>query len=317
MKGVHGVSAMRVLEAPAGAAAKYAFYPGCSLESSAWDYDLSTRAVCRALGIELVDIPKWVCCGSTPAHASNASLALALPAINLHKAQGMGLAVLTACASCYSRLRTANHHLRESEEERQRVERITGTPYDGGVEVVHILDVLANTVGTDGLRANVRQSLGDLKVACYYGCLLTRPPEVVAFDNPEQPTCMESMAAAVGAVPVTWPFKTECCGAGLSITNSDVVCRLGHRLLSMAHEAGAECLVVGCPLCQLNLDLRQQDAAKAFEDTPRMPVVYLAQLVGLALGLTADELGLSALSVGLTVLLDKRQAALSSAEVHP
>ena len=162
---------------------KYAFFPGCSLESTAWDFDRSTRAVCRALGIELEDILDWVCCGSTPAHSTNPSLAVSLPVFNLQKAQAAGLPVMTACASCYARLRTANHRVRNEAADRERTERITGKPYDGGVEVYHVLDVLVNRFGLDRIRANVTRPLEGLRVACYYGCLLTRPPEIVAFDN--------------------------------------------------------------------------------------------------------------------------------------
>ena len=282
---------------------KYAFFPGCSLQSSAWDFARSTRAVCRALGIELEDIPNWSCCGSTPAHASSDSLAVALPVLNLQKAQRMRLPVLTACASCYSRLRTANHKVRNDQDERRRAERITGNAYDGAVEVHHVLDVLANHLGLDAIRAAVQRPLAGLRVACYYGCLLTRPPEIVAFDNPEHPSCMDDLVAALGAEAVEWPFKTECCGASLSLTNADVVGRLSYRLLSMAHEAGAECIVVACPLCQVNLDLRQSDARKAHGALPETPVLYVTQLLGLALGLSPAELGLKALSVSADSLL--------------
>jgi heterodisulfide reductase subunit B2 len=288
---------------------KYAFFPGCSLESTAWDFNRSTRAVCDALGIELEDIPDWVCCGSTPAHASNASLALALPVINLQKAQSMSAPVMTACASCYSRLRTANYKIRHQPAARARAEAITGTAYDGSVEVVHLLDVLTNHLGLNRIRACVRQPLKNLRIASYYGCLLMRPPEIVAFDVPEHPTCMDDILEAAGATPVPWPFKTECCGAGLSITNTDVVCRLGHRLLSMAHQAGANCLAVACPMCQVNLDLRQTDIHKAYGDVPRTPVLYLTQLLGLALGLSPEALGLDALSVSPTALLRHEGAA--------
>ena len=140
-------------------------------------------------------------------------------------------------------------------------------------------------------------------MACYYGCLLTRPPEVVAFDNAENPSCMETLVRALGAEPVEWPYRTECCGASLSMTQSSVVCRLGHRLVSMARQAGAQCIAVACPLCQVNLDLRQADAAKAHGSLPETPVLYITQLLGLALGLSADELGLSALSVSADSLL--------------
>lgn len=282
---------------------KLAFFPGCSLESSAWDFDHSTRAICRALDIELKEIPGWVCCGSTPAHASNATLATALPALNLQKAEKMRLPVVTACASCYARLRTANHKTSKSAEERARVERVTGKPYNGGVPVFHILDVLVNQYGLDAIRAKVQQSLAGMKVACYYGCLLTRPPEIVAFDNPENPSCMEKLVEAVGADPVAWPYRTECCGASLSMTQPSVVCRLGHRLVSMAREAGADCIVVACPLCQVNLDLRQSDASKAHGALPETPVLYITQLLGLALGLSRKELGIGAQAVSPDALI--------------
>ncbi len=288
---------------------RYAFYPGCSLESTAWDFQRSVRAVCDVLGVQLEDIPDWVCCGSTPAHTSNASLAVALPVVNLLKAQDMGYPVMVACASCYSRLRTANHKVRTDVEERQRTERITGRPYDGSVEVRHLLDVLINDAGADAVRARVRRPLKDLRVACYYGCLLTRPPEVVAFEEAENPTSMDGLLEAAGAEPVAWPFRTECCGASLSITHPDVVGRLGHKLLSMARRAGADCLAVACPLCEANLDLRQADAVKAHGELPETPILYVTQLLGLAFGLSSDDVGLDALTVSAASLLQEGQVA--------
>jgi heterodisulfide reductase subunit B len=282
---------------------KYAFFPGCSLESTGWDFERSTRAVCQALGIELVDIPDWVCCGSTPAHTTNASLSVALPVMNLQKAKSMGLPVLTACASCYSRLRTANHTVLNDPEERSRAERVTGKPYDGRVEVRHLLDVLVNDLGVDAVRAKVRRPLKNVKVACYYGCLLTRPPNIVAFDDAEHPSSMDQLLTAIGAEAVEWPFKTECCGASLSITRSEIVNRLSHRLLSMARQAGADCLAVACPLCESNLDLRQADATKAHGAIPETPVLYITQLVGLALGLSNKDVGLEALTISPEPLL--------------
>jgi heterodisulfide reductase subunit B len=282
---------------------RYAYFPGCSLESTAWDFDRSTRAVCRALDVQLEEIPDWVCCGSTPAHSTSASLATALPVVNLQKAQGMGAQVMTACASCYARLRTANHEIESDPETRGRVERITGESYDGSVAVRHVLDVLINDVGVEEIRYHVKRPLTGLRVACYYGCLLTRPPEVVAFDDPEHPTSMDDLMEAVGAEPVAWPLKTECCGAALSMTNAAVVGRLSHKLISMARQAGAECLAVACPLCQVNLDLRQSDARKAHGDLPQTPALYVTQLLGLAFGLSPKELGLQALSVSADPLL--------------
>ena len=282
---------------------RYAFFPGCSLESTGWDFDRSTRAICRALGVELVDIPGWVCCGSTPAHSSSATLSVALPVLNLQKAQEMGLPVMTACASCYARLRTANDTVLYDPEERARAERVTGAPYHGTVVVRHLLDVLVNDLGADAVRARVRRPLDGMQVACYYGCLLTRPPDIVAFDDAEHPSCMEELVRAIGAEPVEWPFQTECCGASLAITRPEIVNRLSHRLLSMARRAGANCLAVACPLCESNLDLRQADAAQAHGALPDTPVLYITQLLGLALGLSRGELGLEALTVSAEPLL--------------
>ena len=284
---------------------KYAFFPGCSLESTAWDFNRSTRAVFAALGIELEDIPGWVCCGSTPAHASNASLSIALPVFNLQRAQELRSPVLAACASCYARLRTANYQVCNDPKQRQLAERITAEPYDGSVVVYHVLDALVNQMGLDAIRAAVRRPLAGLRVACYYGCLLTRPPEVVAFDDVEHPMAMDNLLAALGAEPVDWPYKTECCGASLSMTKSSVVSRLSHRLLDMARQAGAQCIAVACPLCQVNLDLRQADARKTHGELPETPALYITQLLGLALGLGSKELGLDALSVSADGLLQQ------------
>jgi heterodisulfide reductase subunit B len=282
---------------------RFAYYPGCSLESTAWDYDRSTRAVCGALGIDLVEIRDWTCCGSTPAHVSNASLAVGLSVLNLQKAAEMDLPIMTACASCYSRLRTANYKVREEREERERAEKITGKPYDGGVEVLHVLDVLANRLGEESIRQSVNSPLTGLKAASYYGCLLSRPPEVVAFESADHPTSMDRILDAVGATPVEWPYKTECCGAGLSMSRADAVERLTARLLAMAREAGAECLALACPMCHVNLDLRQRDAMENHAEVTETPILYLTQLLGLALGLSEKELGLNALTISAAPLL--------------
>lgn len=288
----------------------YAFFPGCSLESTAWDFDKSTRALCGALGIGLTDIPDWVCCGSTPAHSSNTSLAVALPVMNLQKAQDAGFQqVLVACASCYARLRTANYKVNHDGAEKARAARITEKPYDGAVKVRHILDVLVNDFGVREVRSRIQSPFKGLRVASYYGCLLSRPPEVVAFDDPEHPTGMDELVKAAGAEAVDWPFKTECCGASLSISKTSIVNRLGHRILSMAHRAGAECIVVACPLCQLNLDFRQPEAKQRDkEGLPDIPVVYITQFLGMALGLSPSTLGLDALTISAASLSSRRAA---------
>jgi heterodisulfide reductase subunit B len=257
------------------------------------------------LGVELEEIRDWTCCGSTPAHTSNASLAVALPVLNLQKAGEMGLPILTACASCYSRLRTANWKVRKEREERERVVRITGKAYDGDVEVLHVLDVLANHVGPDAIGRSVVTPLSGIAAASYYGCLLSRPPEIVAFESADHPTSMDRLLEAAGCEPVQWPYKTECCGAGLSLSQPDAVERLTGRLISMAREAGADCMALACPMCHVNLDLRQRDVIKRYNEVNETPILYLTQLLGMALGIPRKELGLNALSVSAAPLLEK------------
>jgi heterodisulfide reductase subunit B2 len=217
--------------------------------------------------------------------------------------------VMAACASCYARLRTANHLVRDDAQERARVEAITGQHYAGEVAARHLLDVLVNDYRLENVRARITRPLAGLRVACYYGCLLSRPPEVVAFDDPEHPACMDELVDVIGGQAVEWPYKTECCGASLSISGSEVVARLSHRLLAMAHKAGAECIAVACPLCHVNLDLRQADGAKAHGQLAPMPVLYVTQLLGLALGLSGDQLGLNALTVSAEPVLARCAAA--------
>jgi heterodisulfide reductase subunit B len=218
-------------------------------------------------------------------------------------------------------LRTANHEVQRDPEARSRVERITEQAYDGSVPVRHVLDVLVNDVGVEEIRNRVKRPLTGLRVACYYGCLLTRPPDVVAFDDPEHPTSMDYLIEAAGAEPVAWPLKTECCGAALSMTNAAVVGRLSHKLIAMARQAGAQCLAVACPLCQVNLDLRQADARKTHGELPPTPALYVTQLLGLALGLSPKELGLQALTVSahslFTLVPTLRVGTQGSDASHP
>ena len=282
----------------------YAFFPGCSLESTSWDYAQSTASVLDDLGVQTVELPDWVCCGSTPAHATNADLATALPVLNLQKAKAMEMPLMAACASCYSRFRIANHKTATDEGTRARVQEITGAPYGGEVSVRHVLDVLMNDLGAKAIEKKVKRSLNGLKVACYYGCLLTRPRDIVAFDDPENPTCMDELMESLGGTAVSWPYKTECCGASHAIPNPSVTARLSHKLLRMAEDAGADCVITACQMCQMNLDLGQAAAGKigAIEE---IPVLYFTQLLGLALGRSPEEVGLNALIVGADALLSK------------
>ena len=282
----------------------HVFYPGCSLESTARDYYLSTHAVARALGLDLPELPDWTCCGSTPAHQESEALALALPAKNLLAARGNTVAV--CCAACYGRLKAANHALAHDPQARARVAEVLGADYDGSTPVKHFLEILVREVGLPRLKARATNPLKGLRVAAYYGCLLVRPPEVTQFDDPENPRLLDDLLAAVGAEPVEWPHKTECCGASYSITDAAIVQQLSREVLAMARAAGADCIATACGMCQLNLDLRQEDIEKKYGERYQLPVFYFTQLLGLAFGLGPRELGLRSLVVDPARLLAEK-----------
>jgi heterodisulfide reductase subunit B len=259
-------------------AMKYSYYPGCSLEATGVEYNLSTRAVAGALGMELVELPGWTCCGSSSAHAINRDLALGLAAHNIALAQEQGRDLVVPCSACYTRLSRADYQMRHDAGERVRAERLAGFSYTGQVRIYSFLEIVKDRVGYAEVTRAVRRPLAGLKVACYYGCLLVRPPEVRPFDRAEDPASLDELAAALGAEPVPWCYKTTCCGAGLSLTRPEVVGKLVARILSAAREAGAGALVTACPLCQNNLEMRRP----ADED---IPVFYFTELMGVALGL--------------------------------
>jgi heterodisulfide reductase subunit B2 len=278
----------------------YTFYPGCSLDATAKDFHVSTFAVAGKIGLDMPEIENWICCGSTAAHSSDPLLADALPAQNLRAAKGRTVAV--ACASCYSRLKMANHHIAGDAAVRAEVAQVVGGDYDGLTPVRHMLEILGEDLRQE-IAAKIRRPLTGLKVACYYGCLLSRPPEVTQFDDAENPTLMDKLLETAGATPVDWPHKTECCGASFSITDSSIVVDLSDQILSMAKAAGVDCIATACPLCQLNLDMRQLDIETKYGRRYNMPVFYFTQLLGLALGCSASDVSLDSLVVDPRELL--------------
>jgi heterodisulfide reductase subunit B len=284
---------------------KYTFYPGCSLHSTAREYRESLEAVCAVLDVELVEAPEWVCCGSTPAHATNEKLALALPFESLSRAAGLGQDVVVACAACFHRLRVANLAARDDPALRAEMEEIVGRRYDGSLNVRHILEIFVHNVGLEAIRQAVTSPLSGLKIASYYGCLLARPREVGIFDDPENPTLMDDCVEAIGGQPLEWPYKTECCGAAYSLTNPAMAIRLSGDILAMARESGADCIAVACPLCQSNLDLRQKEIERQRNETFALPVFYFTQLMGIAFGLPERSLGLHRLIVDPGKLLKR------------
>jgi heterodisulfide reductase subunit B len=286
---------------------KYAYYPGCSLHSTAKEYDLSTKEVASALGIELVEIPGWACCGATPAHLTVQSLSIALPVKNLLQAKNMDAGdVVTCCAACFSRLKIANHFMETEAEKRKEVEGIVGERYEGEVKARHFLEVLTSDFGLSDLKAKVAKELKGLKVACYYGCLLTRPKGVTGIDDLEDPRLLDDLMSTIGVEPVKWPYKTECCGASFSLSKTEIVLKLSGDILEMASDEGAEAIVVACPLCQSNLDLRQGMINKKLKKNFDIPVFYFTQLVALSLGVAPGKLGFDKHMVDPVKLLKKK-----------
>jgi len=284
---------------------RYAYYPGCSAESTARDMHQSTLAVAGALGIEMIEPKGWTCCGATAGHQTDRVLAASLPAANLVKVQDMGLECIVNCAACYNRMKVANHEISTDSVIRRSVCDAIGQDYDGSVKVRHFIEVLLEDVGLETIGNAVKHSLNGLKVACYYGCLLVRPPEVVQFDDPENPTSLDRLVTAIGGESIDWPYKVECCGGGLSLSRTDVVIELANSILGMAESAGADCIAVSCPMCQVNLDLRQQDIKKQTGKNYQMPVVYITQLLGLGLGISPAKLGFNKLMVSASGVLEK------------
>jgi heterodisulfide reductase subunit B len=268
---------------------KIGYFPGCSLHATAREFGESLHAIAPRLDLELCEIEDWSCCGATSAHVTQHLLSVALPARSLALAEEQGHAeVMAPCAACYSRLATARHEIGESSELADRVKGVIGRPdFANTVRVMSGVELLRGMLDT--IRSQATTALGGKKVACYYGCLLVRPPAVAGWDDAEAPTAMEQVVTAAGATPVAWNRRLECCGGGLSIARTGSVIRLGRSILEDAQAAGAEMVVVACPMCHSNLDMRQQAMRRS---GPPLPILFLTQLVGLALGVPAAALGL-------------------------
>lgn len=270
---------------------KYAYYPGCSLHSSAKAYDYSLRAVSDKLGIELLEVKNWFCCGSTPAHSVSLLLASALSLGNLALVNKMGLQeVVVPCESCYSRFKTAQLSVKKEPSLSKEIESIIKDNSYENIRVYHPLEILSQPVYLNKLAGLVTHPLGNLKVVCFYGCLLTRPPGVTDFDNAEYPESMDRIMRSLSITSLDWSYKTECCGGAFSLTRKDIVLKLSREILKNAKSVGADAIVVACPLCHMNLDARQQEIEKIYHESYGLPVFYFTQLMGIGLGLSSRQL---------------------------
>jgi heterodisulfide reductase subunit B len=267
------------------------FYPGCSLLGSSREYCESLRAIAPVLGLELEEVPDWNCCGATAAHSLNHRLAAALPARILALAEKAGLdELLVPCSACFGRLAGTRYDLLEDAALRKDICDVIEMEFTGRTKVLSVLEVLGRSAA-NGLKDKVRTPFKH-KVACYYGCYLTRPAKVTVCQRPEDPQEMDAVMKAVGAEPLDWAFKVECCGAGLSISRTDLVAKLCKPIVRDAVKRGAEALIVACPMCQSNLDMRRGALKGVSEAEARIPVLYITQAIGVALGIDRKELGL-------------------------
>lgn len=272
---------------------KYSYYPGCSLHSAHKGYDQSCRAVSQKLGCELIELKDWNCCGATIYMSIKKITSLAIAARNLAIAEKEHMDVIAPCSSCYTILNKAHRYMKNSEELYSKVNSClaeAGLKYTGTVRVRHPLDVLTNDFGTEIISMFVEKPLNGLKIANYYGCQIVRPEK--GFDDRENPTSMEHLFQSLGAENVYFPCKLRCCGGMLMTTYEEAALKLSADILERAVENGADCIATTCPLCQMNLEAYQDRINKVYGTDYKMPILFFTQIIGVAIGLSENELGI-------------------------
>jgi heterodisulfide reductase subunit B2 len=267
------------------------FYPGCTLTGSAREYNESILAISKEAGIELVEISDWSCCGATAAHNLNHELSVTLPARNLALAELEGMEELVVpCAACYNRLMMAQNELAEKTKMKELVEQKLQMSLKNNIIILNVLQFIEKYF-VPRLDQLVKKPL-PYEVACYYGCLLVRPDKVMKYERFEDPQTMDNIMKKLGATAIDWPFKTECCGAGFSVSKTEVVAELSGKILKSAAARNAKAVVVACPMCQSNLDMRRPQINEYLNQKIDIPVLYITQAIGLAMGLSPKEVSL-------------------------
>jgi heterodisulfide reductase subunit B len=289
---------------------KYGYYPGCSLKVTAFEYDKSLTRIFNYLGAQLLEAPDWPCCGASAAHSTSegASISLPLKILSLYEKEGIK-DVVVPCAACFSRFKTAVYEIEEDPEKKEHYNTLIGYDYKNTVAIKHPIEVLLKDFKKKELESKVVKRLDGLKLVCYYGCLLVRPPKVMKFDECEYPMMMDKLVETTGAKALDWCYKTDCCGVSFSLSRTDIVVKLTNDILTEAMDVGADAVVVACPLCHANLDARQKDIEKELNKKLEIPVLYFSQILGLAYGMSPKELGIpSHLTDAMSLLKDKKIA---------
>ncbi len=271
---------------------KVGYFPGCSLDGTSKEYHDSLFAVAEQCGIELTEIEDWNCCGATAAHSLNHELAIALPARSLALAAEQWFTdIVVPCAACYSRLSTSLSEINKSNDSKKKIEDIIEKKIGDGLIVLSVIDFLDKYI-LPVIDEHISAKLNH-KTACYYGCLLVRPKGIATIDRLEDPMVMEAIIDKTGAKSIDWAYKTECCGAGFSISKTDSVAKLSAKIVEDAFDRGAESLVVACPMCHSNLDMRRPVINKYLKKDIQIPVMFITQALGLAMGISPEKLGLN------------------------
>jgi heterodisulfide reductase subunit B len=284
----------------------YAYYPGCSLKAGSKHYEESILPVFKELGSPLEEMEDWNCCGATAYFSVDNDMAAAICGRNLSIAEKTEKDILAPCLGCYLTMKKNNHFLKSGKEKAKKILKDlkdAGCEYKGSIKVVHPLEFLTNEYGLDKVKEKVQRPLTNLKVACYYGCQLVRP--YTDFDDPDYPVTLDNLMEAIGAEPVNFSAKTRCCGGSLAGTMEDVGVGLNYVILKEANKKGADAIVTICPLCQLNVEMTQDKIVKKFKDVQKIPVLYFSQLMGLAMGISKDDLGFSRSFIPLDNMWEK------------
>jgi heterodisulfide reductase subunit B len=288
-----------------------AYFPGCSLHGTSKEYDLSAKAVFNKLGASLHEPEGWGCCGTTPTHSTDHFLSTLLPMKNIVLMREAGFdKVTTPCPSCFLRMRVALKETEEDKNLREKISQEIPNLDSNGMKVEHLLNTVTDGIGYQQVTSKVVRPFKGLKVVCYYGCIITRPPKITEIKDYEYPTNMDRLMKVLGITSLDWSYKTRCCGVSLGISQLTIALELSRKILKNAKSVGADAIVVACPLCHVNLDARQKQIEAEFKEEFHLPILYFTQLMGLAFGLKSEELGLDKHFINPNPLL-KRIAEVS------
>lgn len=274
---------------------KLSYYPGCTLKNHAKNFEDSTFCSLKQLGIGVEELPRWNCCGTVFSLTTDDLIHHIAPIRNLIRVKEQkSNKLFTLCAMCYNTLKRANQRVKDNPEDLEKIndfmyrEEIN---YQGDVQVLHLLEILQNDIQFENIAKKITKPLEGLKVASYYGCMLVRPQDI-GFDDMENPSIMDNLMSTLGAQPVDFPYKTECCGAYQTVDKQDIVAERTFQILSSAQSRGAEVVVVSCPLCAFNLDHRQKKTVQNYPEFKHIPILYFTQLLAVALGCPKKSLRL-------------------------